>query len=238
ELFSDIWGPLADAVNVRGRRVADIGAGTGRFVNIFLDAGATHVVAVEPSAAMGVLKQNTHDRRDRVTYIEDRGDAIPQDHSLDFVFSIGVLHHIPDPRPVVEAARNALRPGGCFCAWLYGAEGHGSYMAVVRSLRWVAARLPHWALVALVWGLYWPLRAYMAVSSLLRVPLHDYMRRVLARLDGNKIRLVIYDQLKPAYAKYYTRDEALALFRDAGYNGVRLHHRHGYSWAVIAVNPS
>src|SRR5262245_16218425 len=123
ELFSDIWGPLASDFQIAGRRVADIGAGTGRFVNIFLDAGAAHVVAIEPSAAMQTLERNTIDRRDHVTYIRDKGEAIPPDRSLDYVFSIGVLHHIPEPRPVVDAARRALKPGGRFCAWLYGAEG-------------------------------------------------------------------------------------------------------------------
>ena len=59
---------------------------------------------------------------------------------------------------------------------------------------------------------------------------------VVGRLDAAKIRLVIYDQLKPAYAKYYTCEEARALFEDAGYSDVTLHHRHGYSWTIRAKN--
>ena len=40
------------------------------------------------------------------------------------IFSqIGVLHHISDPKPFVEAAYKALRPGGRFLVWLYGKEG-------------------------------------------------------------------------------------------------------------------
>lgn len=48
---------------------------------------------------------------------------------------------------------------------------------------------------------------------------------------------MIYDQLNPAYAKYYRRDEARALLEDAGFQDVRLHHRHGYSWTVLGTHP-
>ena len=63
------------------------------------------------------------------------------------------------------------------------------------------------------------------------------MIEVMGRLDADKIRLVIYDQLKPAYAKYYSRQEAYDLFASAGYEDIQLYHRHGYSWSVRAKNP-
>jgi SAM-dependent methyltransferase len=103
-LFEDVFAPLLTAADLAGKRVADIGAGTGRFVNIFLDAGASHVVAIEPSAAFDVLKRNTGTRESRVTYLQVTGDRIPPDLGLDYAFSIGVLHHIPEPRPVLLAA--------------------------------------------------------------------------------------------------------------------------------------
>ena len=45
----------------------------------------------------------------------------------------------------------------------------------------------------------------------LPLPLADYMRRVMLPLTPAKRRVVIYDQLNPAYAKYYTAGEAEAL---------------------------
>jgi hypothetical protein len=46
--------------------------------------------------------------------------------------------------------------------------------------------------------------------------------------------LVIYDQLKRAYAKYYKEHEVRKLLENAGFEDVRLHHRHGYSWTAAA----
>jgi hypothetical protein len=60
---------------------------------------------------------------------------------------------------------------------------------------------------------------------------------VLEKMSPNKRRLIIYDQLKPAYAKYYTRQEAINLLENVGFINVRIHHRHGYSWTVIGAKP-
>jgi hypothetical protein len=38
-------------------------------------------------------------------------------------------------------------------------------------------------------------------------------------------------------ARYYKEAEARALFEEAGFRDVRLHHRHGYFWTVIATKP-
>src|SRR5436190_8905932 len=135
DLLVDLFGPLLSLDDVQGQRIADIGSGTGRIVNMLLDAGAEHVYAVEPSAAMKVLQENTAARRDRLTYVNGSGEMLPSGLDLDLVVSIGVLHHIPDPRPVVRAAWRALRPGGRCLVWLYGREGNETYLRVVEPLR-------------------------------------------------------------------------------------------------------
>jgi hypothetical protein len=63
------------------------------------------------------------------------------------------------------------------------------------------------------------------------------MRRVMVPLAPDKRRVVIYDQLNPAYAKYYTRAEAFAALADHGFADVRIHHRHGISWTVVGTKP-
>ncbi len=49
---------------------------------------------------------------------------------------------------------------------------------------------------------------------------------------------VVFDQLNPAYAKYYCEEEGRTLFEQAGFADIKLHHRHGYSWSVIGTSPS
>jgi len=83
------------------------------------------------------------------------GELLPPSGDLDPVVSIGVLHHIPDPAPVVRAAFHALKPGGTMLAWLYGREGNEAYLAVAEPLRIVTRRMPH-ALLAGSSGVFTP----------------------------------------------------------------------------------
>ena len=72
-------------------------------------------------------------------------------------------------------------------------------------------------------------------AKLFPVPLRRYVTEILARFSPSKRYLVIYDQLKPAYAKYYKNSEVKKLLQDAGFEDIKLYHRHGYSWTAIAT---
>jgi SAM-dependent methyltransferase len=238
ELLADFVMPF-DLAQVRGWRVLDLGAGTGRHVLALLESGAARVVAVEPSQAIEVVREKTRGFEDRVTLLQIAGDQIPPTAEFDAVFSIGVIHHIPNPAPVVQAVYGALKPGGKFVVWLYGKEGNTLYLLFVKPLRWLSTHLPHWALTALVRVLDLPLVFYLYVCRRLpsvRLPLANYLRSIIAPLPADKRRLVIYDQLNPAYAKYYTRKEAEALMAVAPFQ-IAVHHRRGYSWVVIGEKP-
>ncbi len=236
ELFSDILSPFLTPDEIKDCRIAEIGSGTGRIVHMLLEAGANHVIAVEPSDAFEVLCRNIPDP-EKVTCVKMTGDQLPAYGNLDYIFSIGVLHHIPDPAQVVEAAFKALRPGGRFLVWLYGKEGNGLYIVFLRPLRGLTKRLPHFMLAFLVELMYWPLVLYIKFCHRLPLPLREYMLSVLEKMSPEKRRLIIYDQLNPSYAKYYTRSEAKKLLSDGNFVNIRVHHRHGYSWTVIGTKP-
>jgi len=233
DLLNDLLAPLISVESLAGLRVADIGSGTGRIVNMLLDAGAKHVVAVEPSSAFFLLQENTAARRDRIAYLHDTGDRLPAGSELDLVVSIGVLHHIPDPVPVARAAYEALRSGGQMFVWLYGREGNETYLRLVEPLRRVTTRLPHSVLTAMSSGLSPLLDVYIALCRFVPLPIRAYSRGVLAKQPRSVRKLIIYDQLNPAYAKYYRKEEAERLLKSAGFEQVQSHHRHGYSWSVI-----
>jgi SAM-dependent methyltransferase len=236
-LLQDVFGPLLRVDDFKDAVIADIGAGTGRFTNVFVASGAARVVAVEPSRAFDVLMENTSSHRDRVQCLRSDVERFRPADQVDFAFSYGVLHHIPNPEPAVAAMRDALKPGGRIGIWLYGREGNETYIAALELLTVVTRRLPHSLLAGLVWILYGPLVVYMTLCRWVPLPLGHYLTDVFAKLSPDKRRLTIYDQLNPAYAKYYWQPEVRRLLTDAGFVDIRLFHRHGYSWTAVAVKP-
>lgn len=239
DIWRNIVGPLLPDTAFVGARVADIGSGTGRFANILIDIGAAEVVAIEPSEGFRTLQKNLAHRAGLVRLLNVRGDQVPEDvRDLDWVVSVGVLHHIPDPAPVVATAYRILKPEGRILIWLYGREGNVAYLAWVLPLRKLTTALPLPMLRALSWGLAAPLSLYAALCAWAQfLPLARYMTQTIAKLDWKTRMLVIYDQLSPQWAKYYRAEEAKSLLADAGFVDVKLHHRDGYSWTATASKP-
>jgi SAM-dependent methyltransferase len=239
-LFQDMVTPLIDANDLSGKRIVDIGSGTGRIVGMLLDAGAGSVIAVEPAeGAFQKLRSNVAKMKngEKVTCINERGDKWSIDVPADYVFSIGVIQFIPEPQSTVQRCFDSIKAGGEIFFWLYSHEGNEIYLAFIKPLRAVTTRIPHIALVAIIEILYFILVGYRFLSLVIPLPLRKYINKVWWPMTAKKRRLVIYDQLNPTYAKYHKRHEAIALLESAGFTDVKAHHRHGYSWCVWGKKP-
>jgi SAM-dependent methyltransferase len=232
ELLADHIEPLLTLDALRGKTVAEIGSGTGRIVLMPAGAGVARAHAIEPSDCYRILLQNTRHRADIISCQNVRGQDF-EGENLDYVFAIGVLHHVTDPRPIVRRAYEALKPGGEMYVWLYGREGNELYLAFVQPFRAITRRLPDAVLLGVCHGLGVLLTGYIGLCRFLPLPMRRYMVDYLGKLESRRRLQTIFDQLNPAYAKYYTRDEACALLAECGFSNVRAHHRHGYSWSVI-----
>jgi SAM-dependent methyltransferase len=231
EMFRDICGPLLSTDDIQGFVTAELGAGTGRVVNMLLDAGVGRVTAVEPSAAFAALRRNTAARADKITYVNDTADRLP-DGPYDLIVSFGVLDHMPDPQPALQRAFACLKPGGLILVWVYGREGNRLYLAFVEQFRRLARYFPVSVLAAICHVLTGLLSVYSWLCRFIPLPMSRYIRAVIARYGWKYRFLTIFDQLNPSFAKYFTENEVHDLLPPAGFVNVSIYHRHGYSWTI------
>jgi len=101
----------------KGERVLEIGCGSGCDLLQFAKHGADAV-------GIDITPEHVRLARDRVKNLAQvfHGDGrnIPfQDESFDYVYSHGVLHHLDQPRRVVEEIFRVLRGGGRFNVHVY-----------------------------------------------------------------------------------------------------------------------
>ncbi|MBI2727714.1 MAG: class I SAM-dependent methyltransferase [Polaromonas sp.] len=98
---------------------ADIGCGSGRWA-VLAAPRVGHLHLVDPSAeALNVARQNLKDCAN-TTFHERSVDNLPfAPASLDFAYSLGVLHHVPDTHAAMVSIRKALKPGAPFLIYLY-----------------------------------------------------------------------------------------------------------------------
>ena len=107
--------------------VLDMGCGTGRWTR-YAAHKAGFVEAIDPSKAVISASKLLGDL-DNIRISQAEVSNIPfEDNSFDFVFSLGVLHHIPDTQNAMQQTVAKLRPGGHFLVYLYYALDNKGFL--------------------------------------------------------------------------------------------------------------
>lgn len=132
---------IADSpVPLGGRRVLDVGAGTGAVSRAVTRAGG-RCVAVD--ASVGAL---AHDRAQRPPAVAADARHLPFPGAcFDAVTAGCVLSHVPDPRAVLAEARRVLRSGGVLLASAFPAgDEHPAKARIEAALAACGYRPPAW----------------------------------------------------------------------------------------------
>jgi ubiquinone/menaquinone biosynthesis C-methylase UbiE len=93
-------------------RILDLGAGTGRFSELFAREFEGHVVGVEPSTKM-LAAAGSSAQPERIVYAAGSAEAIPlRDQSCDLAWLSQVWHHIRDHQACARELHRILSPNG------------------------------------------------------------------------------------------------------------------------------
>ncbi|MCC6873602.1 MAG: class I SAM-dependent methyltransferase [Sandaracinaceae bacterium] len=207
----------------------DAGSGTGRWARLVAPrVGALHCVDASEDA-LAVCKRNLAGL-DNVRFHHASVGALPfDDASMDFGYSLGVLHHVPDTEAALRECVRVLKVGAPFLLYLYYALDNRPwpFRALWRASDLVRAgvsRLPMPARYAvsqaLAAGVYWPLarssrlleRVGLDVGS---VPLSAYRDRTFYAMRTDAL-----DRFGTRLEKRYTRAEMDRMMRGAGLRDV------------------
>ncbi len=189
----------------------DLGCGSGRWAQVVAPrVGRLH--CVDPARqALDVARENLNSFSNCELHLASASDIPLADDSLDFAYSLGVLHHVPDPAVAIAACARKLKPGAPFLLYLYYAfDQRPAWFRTVWSstnlARKVVSRLPY------------PMRH--AVSEVLALSVYLPLSRCaqmleIAGLDVDNFPLASYR----SRSLYVMRTDALDRF------GTRLEHR-------------
>jgi 2-polyprenyl-3-methyl-5-hydroxy-6-metoxy-1,4-benzoquinol methylase len=103
---------------MKGKWVLDIGCGSGRFAEIALSSGA-NVIALDYSTAVDACQLNLG-HHPNLQVVQGDVFALPlEPGSFDFVYSLGVLQHTPNPAAAFFALPPMIAPGGSLAIDIY-----------------------------------------------------------------------------------------------------------------------
>lgn len=156
-----------DQQELEGKVVLDAGCGSGRFADVASRLGA-EVVAFDLSYSVDAAL-STIGFRPKVHLVQADVLRPPfKSGRFNFIFSIGVLHHTPDPEKAFLALSELLAPKGKISVWLYPQSSPARWdgkLRIVTSdmLRKVSTRSP-------VGLLHWLSHLSLPAYSMLRIP--------------------------------------------------------------------
>jgi SAM-dependent methyltransferase len=215
------------------KRFLDGGCGIGRNSFWPMIYGAAGGLAVDvDDRTLGRARANLA----RFPAMEVRRQSIydiAPDGGFDIAFSIGVVHHLEFPERAVAALAGAVKPGGTVLVWLYGRENNGWIVYFADPVRiGLFSRLP----LGLVHALSWPLTAALYVFLRLGLTRIAYFK-LLRNFSFAHLRAIVFDHMIPKIARYYRKDEAIALLKSAGLENVEAVWVNEMSWAVRGTRP-
>jgi tRNA (mo5U34)-methyltransferase len=110
------WDRLRAALDpLPGRRVLDVGCGSGYHCWRMLGAGASEVIGIDPTPLFVVQfwALQTYLQQDNIWVLPLAIEQVPPKlHAFDSAFSMGVLYHRRSPLDHLQELRDCLRPGG------------------------------------------------------------------------------------------------------------------------------
>ena len=236
---ADWFAPLTPA-DIRGRRVLEMGCGNASLMVHVLRWGPAQLDGIDLGGAVESARKNLA-ASGAANWSVERADLESfASAGYDVVYSIGVLHHLDQPRRGFEAVVRNTRPGGRFHCWVYAREGNGVVRWVVDPLRRVASRLPWWLTkYALATPLVVPYYAY--AKAVAAMPRRDWMRALplyeyslwIAQREFAFFRHVAFDQLvtpRTAYLDRATIESWLAEDPSIESGSTYIIMRNGNSW--------
>jgi SAM-dependent methyltransferase len=225
----------------KGKVVLEGGCGKGRHAILSAGWGARVHIGIDLSAAVETAFAATRGL-ENAHIVQADIYRPPLKPVFDYAFSVGVLHHLPDPRGGFRSLRSKVVPGGHVSAWVYGAENNRWITRFVNPLReritsridrralLHLSKLPTAALYAATKLVYGPLNRSEGGSAIARRLFYNDYLKAIANFGWREQHTIVFDHLVAPTAFYISREEFEEWWKEVGASDVTIGWHNKNSW--------
>src|SRR3989338_11227124 len=220
---------------------ADIGCGSGRWAKL-IAAKICKLYCVDAnSETLSVAKKNLSEHNNIEFVCAFLNDMPIANESLDFAYSLGVLHHIPDTFSGIQSCVEKLKEGAPFLAYLYYAfDNKPVWFRLIWKfsdyLRKFISKLPFKLkltisqLIAVL--IYFPLARSACLLERINIkienfPLSSYRNRSLYVMRTDAL-----DRFGTRLEQRFTQQQIISMFENAGLENIKIDPETPY-WCVL-----
>lgn len=225
----------------RDKIVLEGGCGKGRHTRLAASWGAREVIGVDLSGAVETAFAATRNLPNVHVIQADIYD-LPLVRIFDYAFSVGVLHHLPDPRAGFLSLASKVTEGGHVSAWVYGAENNEWITRCINPLRekfssridrrllLQLSKLPAAVMYLATKLLYGPLNRSPAGSAVAGHLFYNDYLKAISRFGWREQHTIVFDHLVAPTSHYICREDFAEWWQDVGAKEVKIGWHNKNSW--------
>jgi SAM-dependent methyltransferase len=224
----------------QNKTVLEGGCGKGRHTELAARWGAREVVGVDLSGAVETAFSATRNL-ENAHIIQADLYKLPLARSFDYAFSVGVLHHLPDPRAGFRSLASRVKAGGHVSAWVYGAENNRWITRYVNPVRKVTSRIDQrmllqaskvpTALMYLATKLvYGPLNRSAGGREVASHLFYNDYLNAISKFGWREQHTIVFDHLVAPTSHYISRKEFADWWDDVHATEVKIGWHNSNSW--------
>lgn len=241
------WIEPAEPEFFRDKVVLEGGCGKGRHTQLAAHWGARDVIAVDLSDAVETAFAATRGL-ENAHIVQADIHHLPFPRIFEYAFSVGVLHHLPDPRAGFRSLASKVVSGGHLSVWVYGAENNEWITQLIDPLRKrVTSRITPRALLQLsklpavllyltTKLIYRPLNRIGNGAAARHLFYNDYLNAI-SGFGWREQHTIVFDHLVAPTAFYISREEFEEWWRQIAARNVVISWHNKNSWGGFAQIP-
>ena len=223
----------------------DLGCGSGRWAQLVAPrVGTLH--CIDPSSALEVAKRNLAEIQN-CEFHPASVDTMPlADESMDFGYSLGVLHHIPETQAALSACVKKLKPRAPFLIYLYYAFDNRPLWfrrlwKLSEIVRYGISRLPHglrYFVSQIIAGLiYFPIAKVANLLERMGLDVSNVPLSFYRHSSFYTMRTDALDRFGTRLEQRFTRDQIQEMMEKAGLEDIVFSDNVPY-WCAVGIRKS
>ena len=223
----------------------DLGCGTGRWAKSVAPK-VKKLICIDPSSALDIAKKNLSNF-DNCVFDSATVDEMPmQDNSMDFGYSLGVLHHVPDTALGIKQCVKKLKIGAPLLLYLYYRFDNRpwwfrSIWFVTDLLRRIVSKMPYKLryfssqIISII--VYFPLARFALFLEKLNFNVSNFPLSSYKNLSFYTMRTDALDRFGTRLEQRFTRKEIKNMMRNAGLENIEFSNSKPF-WVAVGYKSS
>ncbi len=223
----------------------DLGCGTGRWAKSVAPK-VKKLICIDPSNAIDIAKKNLSNF-DNCEFESATVDDISIDNnSMDFGYSLGVLHHVPDTEMGIKQCVEKLKKGAPLLLYLYYRFDNRPFWfrfiwSISDLLRKIISKMPYGLryifsqIIAVV--VYFPLARTALYLEKLNLNVSNFPLSSYKNLSFYTMRTDALDRFGTRLEQRFTRDEIKNMMESAGLEKIKFSNSKPF-WVAVGYKIS